>query len=173
MQRLPEIVRITKCALGILLIVSFFLPWVAETPSCLDRSVIIRDNISGFTLAREGTTPEAWVVPAFGALIAAVALLLRAGAAPLARSLVSLAEIPAAVLAVTCIDLAVRLFTPFVVRYGYVAAAGTLWTIPLLSFSEVAVLFGPLTRKGKIIVVTAGALMIVPLLIDWLSNLFT
>ncbi len=59
MQRLPDIVRLTKCALGIILIVSFFLPWVAQTPSCLDRSVVIRDNISGLALAEEGTAPEA------------------------------------------------------------------------------------------------------------------
>jgi hypothetical protein len=173
MQRLTEIIRLAKCALGILLIVSFFLPWVAETPSCLDKSVVIRDNISGFSLAREGTAPEAWLAPLFGAVVAAVALILRARAAPLARSLVSLLEIPGAVLAVTFVDLSVRLFAPVIVRYGYVVAAGVLWTIPLLSFSEVVTLFGRLTKAGKITVVAAGVLLIVPMLFDWLSNLVT
>lgn len=96
MRRLPEIIRIVKCVSGIVLIVCFFLPWVAQTPSCADKSVIIRDNIAGFTLVREGTATAALAAPLVGAVVAALALAVRGGAVPLARSIVSLAEIPTA-----------------------------------------------------------------------------
>ncbi len=172
MQRLPDIVRLTKCALGIILIVSFFLPWVAQTPSCLDRSVVIRDNISGLALAEEGTAPEALLAPLFGAVIAALALLLRGRAVPLIRSLTSLVEIPAALLVMAYIDLAVRLFTPFIVRYGYVVTVALFWAIPLLSLSEVVIHFPRLTRTGKIIVAAVGISLVILVLVDYLSRFF-
>ncbi|MBN2223974.1 MAG: hypothetical protein JW765_04790 [Deltaproteobacteria bacterium] len=171
MKRLPDVIRLTKCALGILLIVCFFLPWVAQTPSCLDKSVVIRDNISGFTLAVEGTAREAWLAPVFGTLVAGLALFLRGRAAPLTRSLVSLFETPAALIVIAYIDLSVTLFTPFVVRYGYVGTLGLFWAISILSFSEVVVHFPRLTRPGKIIVAAVAVLFIVLASFDYLSGL--
>jgi hypothetical protein len=173
MQRLPDIARFTKCALGILVIACFFLPWVAQTPSCLDRSVIIRDNISGFALAEEGTAPEALLAPLFGAVIAALALLVRGRTTPLIRSLVSLAEIPAALFVMAYIDLGVRLFTPFVVRYGYAVTMGLFCAIPLLSLSEVIIHFPRLTRTGKIIIAAIGITLVILALVDYLSRFFT
>ena len=170
MQRLTNIIRIVKCVSGILLVVCFFLPWVAQTPSCTDKSVIIRDNISGFTLVQEGTAPEALAAPLFGAVIAAIALIVRRRTVPLAASLVSLAEIPAAVIIAAYIDLSVRLFTPFVVRYGYVVTAALFWVIPLLSLSEVIIHFPRLTRVGKIIVAAAAGLLAALALVDYLSR---
>jgi hypothetical protein len=172
MNRLPDIARFTKCALGILLIVCFFLPWVAQTPSCTDRSVIIRDNISGFALAEEGTAPEALLAPLFGAAIAALALLVRGRTVPLIRSLVSLAEILAALFVMMYIDLSVRLFTPFVVRYGYAVTIGLFWAIPLFSLSEVIIHFPRLTRAGKIIIITIGVSLVILASIDYLSRFF-
>jgi hypothetical protein len=172
MKRLPDIIRIVKCALGILLIVCFLLPWVAQTPSCADKSVIIRDNISGFTLVREGTAPEALAAPVFGAVVAALALAVRGRAAPLILSLVSLAEIPAAVFVAAYIDLAVRLFTPFVVRYGYVATATILWTIPVMSLAEIIVHFGRLARTGKVVIISAAGMLAALALGDYLSRFF-
>jgi hypothetical protein len=172
MNRLPDIARFTKCALGILLIVCFFLPWVAQTPSCTDRSVIIRDNISGFALAEEGTAPEALLAPLFGAMIAALALLVRGRTVPLIRSLTSLAEILAALFVMMYIDLSVRLFTPFVVRYGYAVTMGLFWAIPLFSLSEVIIHFPRLTRAGKIIIITIGVSLVILTSIDYLSRFF-
>lgn len=172
MQRINDIARLMKLAMGILLIVAFFLPWVAQTPSCLDRSVIIRDNISGFTLVREGTAPEALIAPLFGALAAALAVAVRGRAVPLARSLVSLAEIPAALIAAAFIDLSVRLFTPFIVRYGYVATEGLIWAIGLTSLTEVICHFGRLTGRGKRIVAAAAAALVALASVDYLARLF-
>jgi hypothetical protein len=172
MQRLADTIRIIKCALGILLIVCFFLPWVAQTPSCADKSVIIRDNISGFTLAEEGAAPEALTAPLFGAIVAALAFFVRGAAAPLALSLVSLAEILAALFVAAYIDISVRLFTPFIVRYGYVATEALFWTILLLSLSEVIIHFPRLTGRGKIIVAAAIALFVALAFFDYLSRIF-
>jgi hypothetical protein len=172
MQRLPDIIRIVKCVSGLLLVVCFFLPWVAQTPSCADKSVIIRDNISGFTLVREGTAPEALAAPLFGAVIAAIALVVRRRAVPLAASLVSLAEMPAALIIAAYIDLSVRLFTPFIVRYGYIVTAALFWVIPLLSLSEVIIHFPRLTKAGKIIVAAAAGLLAALALVDYLSRFF-
>lgn len=173
MQRLPDIIRLTKCALGILLIVCFFLPWVAETPSCADKTVIIRDNISGFALAYEGTAPETWLAPVFGAVIALLALILRGKAAPLIRSLVSLFEIPAALIVMAYIDLSVRLFTPFVVRYGYVATVALFWVIPVFSLSEVIIHFPRLNRTGKIVIAAVAIILAVLASLEYLSSFFT
>ena len=170
MERMTNIIRIVKCVSGILLVVCFFLPWVAQTPSCTDKSVIIRDNISGYTLVREGTAPEALAAPLFGAVVAGIALIVRRRTVPLAASLVSLAEIPAALIIAAYVDLSVRLFTPFIVRYGYVVTAALFWAIPLLSLSEVIIHFPRLTRVGKIIVSAAAGLLAALALIDYLSR---
>jgi len=167
MRRLSDIMGIVKCVLGILLIVCFFLPWVAQTPSCMDTSVIIRDNISGFDLVREGAVTQALIAPLFGAIIAAIALIVRANAVPLARSLVSLAEVLAAFFAAMYIDLSVRLFTPYVVRYGYIATEVLLWTILLVSVVEVVVSFPRLTKRGKIIVSSAAAVAVILVLLNY------
>jgi hypothetical protein len=171
MQRLSDVARKMKLALGVILIASFFLPWVAQTPSCLDKSVIIRDNISGYTLAAGGIAPEVLLAPAFGAVVAALALFLRGTRKPLARSLVSVVEIPVAVFLIFYIDLAVRLFAPFVVRFGYIVAAVIFWAIPVVSFSEVVIHFPRLTRNGKLIVAASPAAIVALLLIDYLSRL--
>jgi hypothetical protein len=172
MQKLSEVARVIKLALGVLLIVSFFLPWVAQTPSCMDRSVIIRDNISGYRLAVDGDTPQVLLAPAFGAVVGALALALRGARKPLARSLVSITEIPVSVLAMAYIDLTVRLFTPYVVRYGYVVSMVLFWAVAAVSSSEVVIHFPRLSRTGKIIVASAAGLFVAMLIIDYLSRLF-
>jgi hypothetical protein len=173
MQRLSDIAGKIKLALGVLLIVSFFLPWVAQTPSCLDKSVIIRDNISGYSLAADGIMPKVLLAPAFGTVVAALALIFRGTKKPLARSIASLIESPSAVLLMIYIDLVVRLFTPFVVRYGYIIAGGLFWAIAAVSLSEVVIHFPRLTKTGRIIVAALAAVIAGLLLIDYLSRLLT
>ena len=168
MRRLSDIMRIVKCVMGILLIACFFLPWVAQTPSCMDTSVIIRDNISGFSLVREGAVTQALIAPLFGAIVAAIALAVRGNAFPLAGSLVSLAEVLVAFFAAMYIDLSVRLFTPYVVRYGYIATEALFLTILLVSFLEVVVNFPRLAKKGKIIVAAALAVVAALILLNYL-----
>ncbi len=104
-------------------------------------------------------------------MVAALALILRGTRVPLARSLVSVVEIPSAVFLIFYIDLAVRLFAPFVVRYGYIVAAVIFWAIPVVSLSEVGIHFPLLTRSGKFIVAAVAAAIAALLLIDYLSRL--
>jgi hypothetical protein len=76
-----------------------------------------------------------------------------------------------ALIVIAYIDLSVTLFTPFVVRYGYVGTVGLFWAISILSFSEVVVHFPRLTRAGKIIVAAVVVLFIVLAFFDYLSGL--
>ncbi len=172
MLRLSDIAGNIKIALGILLIASFFLPWVAQTPSCLDRSVVIRDNISGYDLATDGSVPEVLLAPAFGIAAAALALIIRGRKKPLARSLLSLVEVPTAVFVMFYVNLAVRLFTPYIVRYGYIVTEGLFCSIAVLSLAEVFIHFPRLTRTGRIVVIAVAAVLAGLLAVDYLSRLF-
>jgi len=80
---------------------------------------------------------------------------------------VSLAEVVAAFFRAMYIDLSVRLFTPYVVRYGYIATEVLLWTILLVSFVEVVVSFPRLTKRGKIIVSSAAAVAVILVLLNY------
>jgi hypothetical protein len=55
-----------KICIGILLMLSFFLPWAAQTEGCADDAAVIRDNISGYSLAVEGIAPGAVAAPIIG-----------------------------------------------------------------------------------------------------------
>jgi hypothetical protein len=173
MNSLSIAARTAKCVLGVLMVVSFFLPWVAQTPSCMNKTIVVRDNISGLTLFREGTTPEVILAPLFGAVVAAAALAIRGTRHPLTRSLVSLAEIPAAFFLFVYIDIAVGLFTPFVVRYGYVVTEILFWTILIVASGEVGIHFGLLKRRGRIAVSLVVAAYVLFIVIDSLTRLFT
>jgi hypothetical protein len=173
MNRLSSAARTVKVVLGVLMIVSFFLPWVAQTPSCMDKTVVVRDNISGLTLVREGTTTEAILAPLFGAAVAAAALAIRGTRLPLARSLVSLAEIPAAFFLFVYIDIALGLFTPFIVRYGWAMTAVLIWGVLIVAVGEVGIHFVPLKRRGRVIVCVVIAAYVLLIVVDSLARLFT
>ncbi len=170
MERLSDTARVIKCVFGVLMIVSFFLPWVAQTPSCMDKTVVIRDNISGFTLVREGTVVQALAAPLFGIAAAALALIVRGRAMPLFRSLVSLVEIPVAVYLIFYVDVALRLFTPFVIRYGYITTEVLFYGIPIISLSEVGIHFEKLKRNGKVIVGVVIVAYVIMALVGYLSR---
>ena len=166
MNRLSDIARITKCVLGILMIVSFFFPWVALTPSCIDKTVILRDNISGLALAREGMVTEAALVPLLGMIVAAAAILINGKRLPLVRSIVSLLEIPVVVYLFFYVYIALELFTPFIIRYGFVATEALFCGVLTVSLGEVAIHFGRLKRIGKVIVAIVMAAYITITLIE-------
>jgi hypothetical protein len=170
MNRLTEPIRIIKTILGIALILAFFLPWVAQTPGCADKTVIIRDNISGFSLAYERTAPESLIAPIFGLLIIILAFAVRGKTFPLSRSLVSLVEIPVAMYLLFYLELALRLFTPFIVRFGYYITESLFWAIPVVSLSEVVVHFPRLTKNGKVIVATVITGYIAIAIIEFVSR---
>ncbi|MBN1881597.1 MAG: hypothetical protein JW885_05435 [Deltaproteobacteria bacterium] len=139
--------------IGILLICAFFLPWAAQTEGCADDAAIIRDNISGYSLAVEGTAPRAVLAPLSGLIIGLLALFLIGKARPFARSLVSLGEIFPALYAWIYVNFEVFFLSPLVERFGYIITSLLMVSIPVLSFIESVVHLPLMNRNKRIIVI--------------------
>jgi hypothetical protein len=89
---------------------------------------------------------------------------------PLFRSLVSLVEIPVGVYLIFYVDVALRLFTPFIIRYGYITTEILFYGIPIISLSEVGIHLGRLKRNGKVIVAAVIVAYAVVVLVGYLSR---
>lgn len=137
-----------KVSIGIILILAFFLPWAAQTESCADDAAIVRDNISGYSLAVEGTASAAVLAPLTGLVIGALAFFLVGRVYPFARSLVSLGEILPALYAWVYVNFEVFFLVPYVERIGYTITFLLMAAIPPLSFLE-SVAHLPLMNKRK------------------------
>lgn len=143
-----------------MLIVSFFLPWAARTESCADDAAIIRDDISGYSLAVEGTAPAAVLAPLTGLIIGALAFFLVGRAYPFARSLASLGEILPALYAWVYVNFEVFFLVPYVERIGYTITFLLMVVIPPLSFLESVAHLPLMNRKKRLITSTIIAVAI-------------
>jgi len=125
-----------KVSIGLLLICLFFLPWAARTESCADDAAIVRDNISGYSLAVEGVAPAVVLAPITGLVIGVLAFFLVGTTRPFARSIVSLGEVLPVLYAWIYINFEVFFLTPYVERFGYTMTFLLMGAIPPLSFVE-------------------------------------
>ena len=149
--RTSKILRWVKVSIGILLICSFFLPWAAQTESCADDAAIVRDNISGYSLAVEGTAPKAVLAPIVGLVIGVLAFFLIGRTLPFARSLTSLGEVLPTLYAWVYVNFEVFFLTPYVERFGYTITFLLMAAIPPLSFIESVIHLPLMNRKKRLI----------------------
>jgi len=136
--------------IGFFLICSFFLPWAAQTEGCADDSAIIRDNISGYSIAVEGIAPRVVLAPLCGLIIGALAFFLIGSVHPFARSLVSLGEILPALYAWVYVNFEVFFLSPYVERFGYTITFLLMAAVPPLSFIESVVHLPLMNRKKRL-----------------------
>ena len=158
---------------GLLLIVLFFLPWVARTEGCADDAAIVRDNISGYSLAVEGTATGVVAAPISGLVIGLLALFLVGRTRPFARSLASLGEILPLLWTWIFVDFEVLLLIPYIPRFGYTITFVLMGAVPALSFIESAVHL-PLMNRTKrliasIIIAAAVTFLVVTTVYDALT----
>jgi len=150
-RKTSRIFRWLKVSIGLLLILSFFLPWAAQTEGCADDAAIIRDNISGYSLAVERIAPAVSLAPLSGLVIGALAFFLVGTIRPFARSIVSLGEVLPALYAWVYVNFEVFFLSPYVERFGYVITFILMAAVPPLSFIESVIHLPLMDRKKRLI----------------------
>jgi hypothetical protein len=163
-------IRWLKVAMGIILVIAFFLPWATQTEGCADSAVVVRDNISGFSLVYEGIAPEAVVSPILGIAIILLALFIRGIKLPFTRSIVSIMEAVASFYAYVYIAFGIFFLSGFRELYGFDLTFITIVSIPYVSLAEVVVHFPLLDKKGRIIIVAIFAMIIGALVVYNLTS---
>jgi hypothetical protein len=158
-------IRWLKVAMGVVLVLAFFLPWAAQTEGCADSAAVVRDNISGFSLVYEGLAPEAVASPLLGIAVILLAVFIRGIRLPLTRSVVSVLEAVASYYVYIYIAFGIFFFTNFRELYGFDLTFVTLLSIPYVSLAEVIVHFPLLDRRGRIIMIAIFAAIILALVI--------
>ncbi len=158
-------IRWLKVAMGIILVFAFFLPWAAQTEGCADSAVVVRDNISGFSLVYEGIAPEAVVSPILGIVIILLALFIKGVELPFTRSIVSILEAVASFYSYVYISFGIFFLSGFRELYGFDLTFVTIVSIPYVSLAEVVVHFPLLDKRGRTIMVALLMLIIVALVV--------
>ena len=158
-------IRWLKIAMGVVLVLAFFLPWAALTEGCADSAVVVRDNISGFSLVYENLAPEAVVSPILGIAIILLAFFIRGIKLPFTRSIVSIIEAAASFYTYVYISFGIFFLSGFRELYGFDITFVTIASIPYVSLAEVIVHFPLLDKRGRIILITIFAAIILTLVI--------
>lgn len=141
-----------KVSAAIILFLSFFLPWASQVKGCSDDNVV-RERISGLSLAVDDGETEAVVAPVVGIAVFVLALMVSGIRNPLARSLISIFEAPAVYSSAVFISMGIFFLSPYRERYGFYIAMFSLFALSAFSFLEVFSHFPMLKRRGKAIVV--------------------
>ena len=155
-----RLIRWLKVAMGVILILAFFLPWAAQTEGCADSAAVVRDNISGFSLVYEGLAPEAVVSPILGVAIILLAIFIRGIKLPFTRSIVSIIEAASSFYAYVYIIFGIFFLSGFRELYGFNLTFVTIVSIPYVSLAEVVVHFPLLDKRGRIIMIAVFAVII-------------
>ena len=162
-----SILRIAKIILGAVLVVSFFLPWAVKTEGCADSSAIVDDNITGLSLVTGGIARSAIIAPISGIFVIVVAFFVIGTTYPLIRSLMSLGEIMAIFFSAVYLSFEIFFFTHFKERIGFfITYLVMAMAIPIVSFLEVFAHFPLLQKKGKYIVTSTIALLILLIILN-------
>jgi hypothetical protein len=166
-RRCSRVLRIGKIVFGILIIIAFFLPWAVQTEGCADDAVVVRENITGFSLAIEGIAPGAVLSLVAGAILTLSAFFIRGDRRPFLRSLTSIGEGVGSFLAIAYVSFEIFFLSEFREQIGFfITYILMMYAVPIAALFEVFSHFPLLTRKGRLVIIGIFILYLLYLIID-------